>query len=165
MKRSHLSLQWQPPVATNQTPTANSPTPVALPAKPTSPGAWISQIKGMQERRSCVSSDNEEQESPCIDILEVRARAEAQSCSIHKSQESGGVASGPSPTPSPVRKEPGRAPGKKPDRQDSCQPKPAVGSSWGLLVLALLAKGPLLAPSKPAPAEPTESASSSRSRS
>lgn len=46
-----------------------------------------------------------EQESPGVDILEVRARAEAKSLLLNpKSQESGGVASGASPTPSPVRR-------------------------------------------------------------
>lgn len=46
-----------------------------------------------------------EQESPGIDVLEVRARAEAKSLLLNpKSQESGGVASGASPTPSPVRR-------------------------------------------------------------
>nr|XP_020735091.1 G protein-regulated inducer of neurite outgrowth 3 [Odocoileus virginianus texanus] len=46
-----------------------------------------------------------EQESPGIDILEVRARAEAKSLLLNpKSPESGGVASGASPTPSPVRR-------------------------------------------------------------
>ncbi|KAB0341660.1 hypothetical protein FD754_018586 [Muntiacus muntjak] len=46
-----------------------------------------------------------EQESPGIDILEVRARAEARSLLLNpKSQESGGVASGASPTPSPIRR-------------------------------------------------------------
>lgn len=46
-----------------------------------------------------------EQESPGIDILEVRARAESKSLLLNpKSQESGGVASGASPTPSPVRR-------------------------------------------------------------
>ncbi|XP_070308238.1 G protein-regulated inducer of neurite outgrowth 3 [Odocoileus virginianus] len=46
-----------------------------------------------------------EQESPGIDILEVRARAEAKSLLLNpKSPESGGVASAASPTPSPVRR-------------------------------------------------------------
>ncbi|CAI9158515.1 unnamed protein product [Rangifer tarandus platyrhynchus] len=58
-----------------------------------------------REKRLASPQIMKEQESPGIDILEVRARAEAKSLLLNpKSPESGGVASGASPTPSPVRR-------------------------------------------------------------
>ncbi|XP_055290749.1 G protein-regulated inducer of neurite outgrowth 3 [Moschus berezovskii] len=60
---------------------------------------------GAREKKIASPQIMKEQESPGIDILEVRARAEAKSLLLNpKSQESGGVASGASPTPSPVRR-------------------------------------------------------------